>query len=372
MSIKNKASGENAGARNVGTLIAVVCATLAPSVPHADTAKPRVVILTTGGTIAGRAADPGSGITYTPGQIDAQELIAATPGLGTLARLEAEKIAAVGSQDMTDDVWLRLARRIQELLSRGEADGIVVTHGTDSLEETAFFLDLVLPRGRPVVVVGATRPPAALGADGPANLYAAVETAASPSARDRGVLAVLNGTIHTARSVQKTHTTALETFRSPNTGPAGHVDAHGVHFYAQASSSAHGQYPLPPAAPFPRVEIIYAHAQMDDAVVESAVTRGARGLVLAGFGPGNASKGVIAALHRAVARGLAVVRSTRVGQGFVDRNVEIDDDELGFVASRDLNPHKARILTQILIANGITDPAAVQRAFELTPAYTHP
>jgi L-asparaginase len=111
---------------------------------------------------------------------------------------------------------------------------------------------------------------------------------------------------------------------------------------------------------------------MDDAVVESAVTRGARGLVLAGFGPGNASKGVIAALHRAVARGLAVVRSTRVGQGFVDRNVEIDDDELGFVASRDLNPHKARILTQILIANGITDPAAVQRAFELTPAYTHP
>jgi L-asparaginase len=330
----------------------------------AQGAKPRVLILTTGGTIAGQA-DPRSAIGYNAGALGAQQLIAAAPGIDKLAQVTSEKVAAIASQNMTDEVLFALARRIGELFAKNEAEGVVITHGTDTMEETAFFLDLVLPRGRPVVLVGSMRPATALGADGPANLYNAVEIAASPEACDRGVLITLNNTIHSARGAQKTHTTSLETLRSPNWGPLGYVNAAGVRFNgAPPAAVEHVTYKLPASHPLPRVEIIYAHEEMDGLAITDALARGARGLVLAGLGDGNASSAVMEALHQAAQRGIVVVRSSHVGSGFVERNVENDDDTLGFVASLDLSPQKARMLVRVLIANGVTEPEAVQRAFE--------
>lgn len=324
--------------------------------------RPHIVVLTTGGTIAGQR-DARSPIGYNSAQLDASQLIRSVPGLDTLARMSAEPVAAIGSQDMTDAVWMALAARITSLLADDAVDGIVVTHGTDTMEETAFFLDLVLPHAKPVVLVGAMRPASALSADGPANLYDAVRVAASAAARNRGVLVVMNGTIHGARDVEKSHATALETFRSPNYGPMGYVDAANVRFSTEVPAPRPARYSRGGTAELPRVDIVFAHAQMDGADIRDAVARGARGLVLAGVGAGNCSKAAIRAFEEAAVRGVVVVRASRTGAGFVDRNVEIDDDRLGFVAALDLTPQKARVFLQLLITNGITDAAAVQRAF---------
>ena len=342
-------------------LLAVICLELCSAAP-VIAATPKVAILTTGGTIAGQS-DPRSAIGYNSAQLSAQQLIAGVPGIESLAQLSAEPVAAVGSQNMTEAIWLSLARRIADLFARNAADAGVITHGTDTLEETAYFLDLVLPRDKPVVLVGAMRPATALGADGPANLYQAVKVAVTPDARNRGVLVVINGTSHGARAVQTTVTPALEPVRSPLAGPLGYVDAANVRFVGAALPSSRKPYSLPQQLPLPRVDIVYAHAQMDGALIDDALKRGARGIVLAGVGSGNAADPAMAALGRAVKAKAVVVRASRVSQGFVDRNVEVDDDKLGFVAALDLSPQKARILLQVRIGNGITDPAAVQQAF---------
>jgi L-asparaginase len=334
-----------------------LCAALAGAAER----QPRVVILTTGGTIAG-TADPRSAVGYNAATLGAAQLVAAVPGLDSLATLSSEAIAQIGSQNVTDEIWIKLARRISELFDSGAADGVVITHGTDTLEETAFFLDLVLPGDRPVVLVGAMRPSTALGADGPANLYQAVKVAATPAARGRGVLVVLNGTIHDARGVQKTDTSALDTFRTPLAGPVGYVDAAQVRFVSAVAARG-ARFALPASDSLPRVDIVYAHAQMDGGAIDDAVKRGARGIVIAGVGAGNSSDPAMAAIARAVAANIIVVRASRVGNGFVDRNVEVDDDKLGLVAALDLNPQKARILLRLALANGLTDPTKIQAAF---------
>jgi L-asparaginase len=267
---------------------------------------------------------------------------------------------------MNDRVWFALAARIRAAIDKKEADGIVITHGTDTLEETAFFLQSILDTDVPVVLVGSMRPSTAVGADGPANLYEAVEVAASPQSRGRGVLVVLNDVVHGARWAQKTNTTSVDTFRSPDAAPLGYVDTASVRFLQPAVATEKPKLRLPDAAPLPRVEIIYAHTNMDGGPVEDAVKRGAKGIVLAGVGDGNTSKEAIEALAAAAKAGVLVVRSTRVGSGFVNRNVEVNDDTLGFAVSLDLNPQKARILLQLLIANGTTDPKAIQQAFAAT------
>src|SRR5262249_19664242 len=158
----------------------------------------------------------------------AKDLIDAVPGIEKLASLNAEQIANIGSQDMNDEVWLAIAKRINDIFAKGEADGVVITHGTDTMEETAFFLEQVVASDKPVVLVGSTPPPPATSADGPANLYAAVKVAASKESYGRGVLVVLNDTIHESRDVTKANTTSLQTFVSPNSGPVGYVDAASV------------------------------------------------------------------------------------------------------------------------------------------------
>jgi len=180
-------------------------------------------------------------------------------------------------------------------------------------------------------------------------------------------MAVLNDKIQGARSITKTNTTSIETFSSPNDGPIGYVDtAGGIRFMAQAAGLKRATYQLPAGEQLPRVEIVYSHANMDAVPIEDAISHGAKGIVLAGVGDGNTSKPALDALEAAAKKGILIVRSTRVRSGFVTRNVEVDDDKNGFVVSEDLNPQKARVLAQLLIASGVTAPAELQRAFTAT------
>jgi L-asparaginase len=322
-------------------------------------------VLATGGTIAGQAASRAAN-AYNAGSVNAQELIQAVPGIDKLAQLGTEQVASIGSQDMNDKIWFKLARRIQQISDNNEADAIVITHGTDTLEETAFFLDNVLHTDKPVVLVGSMRPSTAISADGPSNLYEAVELAADPRARGRGVMIVLDDKIEAARWATKTNTTSVETFNSPDAGPIGYVDPASARFIGPPLQRRPTTLVLPAGDQLPRVEIIYAHSNMDAAQIEHAIADKAKGIVLAGVGDGNTSKAALAALEKATHKGILVVRSTRVGSGFVNRNVEVDDDKSGFIVSLDLNPQKARVLTQVLIANGITSPVKAQEAFSAT------
>ncbi|TQL17984.1 L-asparaginase [Zymomonas mobilis] len=325
-------------------------------------ALPRILVLATGGTISGKKNEM-SAIGYNAGGVTGQQLIEDIPELSKLAQINVEQIANIGSQDMNDDIWLRLAKRIQEVVARNEADGIVITHGTDTMEETAFFLDNVIHTDKPVILTGAMRPSTAISADGPGNLYEAIEVATNAKAKGHGVMIVMNDTIHSARWASKTHTTSVETFQSINAGPIGYVDPASVRF-VQPPMLMDKRYPIPAAAPLPRVEILYAHSGMGASIINDLVKDGVKAIVLAGVGDGNSSKPVIDALNRAVKQGVIVVRSSRTGSGFVNRNVEVDDDKNSFVASYDLSPQKSRILLQILISNGKTKPSEIQTAFE--------
>ncbi len=326
---------------------------------------PRVIVLATGGTIAGQS-NPRAADAYNAGSVGAQQLIKAVPGIDKLARLSTEQVASIGSQDMNDTVWFQLARRIQQISDKNEADAVVITHGTDTLEETAFFLDKVLHTDKPVILVGSMRPSNAISADGPNNLYEAVEVASCDKASSRGVMIVLNDRIEGARWATKTNTTSVQTFRSPDSGSIGYVDPASVRFMTSQHAPHYAGLALPAAGTLPRVEIIYGHSNMDGVQIDDAVANNAKGIVLAGVGDGNTSIAALAALERAVKKGVVVVRSTRVGSGFVNRNVEVDDDKSGFIVSLDLNPQKARILTQLLIANGVTSAAQMQQQFSAT------
>jgi L-asparaginase len=328
----------------------------------AKKALPNIKILATGGTIAGAGAAGGYG--YTSGQFKIEDLINAVPGLDKIANLSGEQVANIGSQDMNDEVWLKLAKRTNELLADASVDGIVITHGTDTLEETAYFLDLVVKSKKPVVLVGSMRPATAVSADGPANLYEGVAVAASPGAKGRGVLVVINDTIHAARNVVKTNTTNVDTFESPNRGPAGIVNAGTVTWYEPMDKrhTSDSEFAGKAMNALPRVDIIYAHSNMDASLIEAAIANGAKGIVIAGVGDGNMSKEALDALAEAKKKGILVIRSTRVQSGMVMRNAEVKDDELGFVASGELNPGKSRVLAQLALTK-TTDPKQVQKMF---------
>lgn len=325
---------------------------------------PRILVLATGGTIAS-TSDPRSAIGYNAGGITGDQLLASVPGLDKIASIKAEQISNVGSQDMNGKIWYQLATRIKQAIDRNEVDGIVITHGTDTMEETGFFLDHVLSTSKPVVLVGSMRPGGSTSADGPMNLYEAAEVAASPQSVNRGVLMVMNDTINSPRWATKTNTTSVQTFQNPNAGPLGYVDAASIRYLSPAPTSHRKALELPSGG-LPRVDIVYAHADMDATQIQDAVQHDAKGIVLAGVGDGNASKAALDAMEAAARKGIVVVRSTRVSSGFVNRNVEVPDDKSGFVASYDLNPQKSRVLAQLLIANGVTSPDKVQKAFQST------
>ncbi len=327
-------------------------------------AKPKILILATGGTIAG-AQTSSSEAGYKAGSFSIQDLIKAVPELRNLADLSGEQVANIGSQTMNHEVWLKLAQRANGALA-GDVDGIVVTHGTDTIEETAYFLGLVVKSDKPLVIVGSMRPATAIGADGPANLYNAVALAANPAARGRGPLVVLNDEIHYGREIQKMNSTQLDTFQSPNRGRAGVMNVGRTYLFADNPMRHTTRSTLSIAgkqtADLPRVDIVYSYANLGRDVIDFLVSKGSKGIVLAGVGDGNTTDAAIAGLADAVKKGVVVVRATRTGSGIVARNVEIDDDKLGFLAAMELSPQKARILLMLGLMQ-TKEPQALQQLF---------
>ncbi|HEV8168075.1 MAG TPA: type II asparaginase [Pyrinomonadaceae bacterium] len=317
---------------------------------HAIGQKKNIVILATGGTIAGAAAS-GTQAAYTSGAVTIDAMIAAVPGIKDMANIKGEQVSNVGSQDMSFEIMLKLAKRINELMKVSDLDGIVVTHGTDTMEETAFFLNLVVRGDKPVVMVGSMRPSTAVSADGPLNLYNAVGVAVDPNARGRGVLVVMNDWIHAAHSLTKTSTTAIQTFMSPLRGIVGVANYGKNDFYNTPvwKHTSASEFDISGVDKLPRVDIVFGCADMPADLIDASVANGAKGIVIAGVGNGNMNKASLQAAANAVKKGVVVVRSTRVPTGSVGRNVEVNDDELGFIASDELNPQKARLLLSLAL-----------------------
>ncbi|HVN39215.1 MAG TPA: type II asparaginase [Myxococcota bacterium] len=346
-------------------LLVVLCLLLGAEATLAQTAATlkRVRVLATGGTIAGAQASA-TDYGYKSGAYDVNTLISAVPNLDKLASITGEQVANIGSQDMNDEVWLKLAKRLNEVLKSPDVDAALITHGTDTLEETAYFLSLVTKSPKPVVMVGSMRPATATSADGPANIYNGVAAAVDPGYDARGVLVSLNDEIHYARNVVKTDTTSLQTFASLNRGPAGLVHTGKVVWFQKMDTKQgpSSEFSVDGVAKLPRVDILYAHANMSADLIDAAVKNGAQGLVIAGVGDGNMTTPALDALTKAAKSGVVVVRSTRLPMGIVLRNNEVDDDKLGFVASGELNPPKSRVLL-LLALTKTKDPKRIQQMF---------
>ncbi len=358
---------------SLGLLGAALAAGAAAPIAHEAKAQPprtsgqgetlkNIKILATGGTIAGAGTSGGYG--YKAGAFQIEDLIKAVPNIDKLARLSGEQVANIGSQDMNDQVWLTLAKRANDVLAARDVNGLVITHGTDTLEETSYFLHLVLKSDKPVVMVGSMRPATATSADGPANLYDAVAVAVDPEARGRGVMVVLNDEVHSARNVVKTNTTSLQTFESPIRGALGYVHTGKVDWFERMNTkhTTQSEFAITNVNALPRVDILYAHSNMSVDLIKAALDAGAKGLVIAGVGDGNMSKPALDLLSQAVKNGVVVVRASRVSSGVVLRNNEVNDDKMGFVASGELNPPKSRVLLQLALTK-TTNPKEVQRMF---------
>lgn len=322
--------------------------------------QPHIRILATGGTIAGIA---GSAIRhdYRAGEIGIDEYLEKVGGLGLAGELSGTQIANIDSANIGPAVWNRLHDAAQAALAETDCCGVIVTHGTDTLEETAFLLDQTLPAHKPVVVVGAMRPADAVGYDGLRNFANAVRVANDPDAAGRGVLVVMGDRVFAARDVYKVRTRGTEAFRGFPRESVGLVTPASLEWFGapwrRGNEAAFGW----PAA-FPEVPIAYIHAGFDAGDLRRQVAETTRGIVIAGVGEGNMPDLVREELAVLAARGICVVRASRADEGFVDR--EPDDDVHGFVAGRALNPQKARILLQLLLASGASDPAVIQRAFD--------
>jgi L-asparaginase len=309
---------------------------------------PRVIILATGGTIAGAgAASDRAG--YTAGKIPIDDLIGSIPTVKKVANISGEQIASVGSQDMTIEIWKKLAIRINEIFKNNEADGIVITHGTDTQEETAYFLDLVITSDKPVVLTGSMRPATAISADGPKNLYDAITIAANPKSKGRGVLVSFNEGIFDARDVMKLSTTKTNAFGSPNTGPVGQAYDGRVEYYSSSEREVNPKNPivLTPDTKLPRVDIVYMYADAPSDQIDMLISKKVDGIVIAGVGNGNFNKAYTEAVKRAVAAGIIVCRASRTPSGRVVLHDEINDEELGTIVSDDLTPQKARVLLML-------------------------
>lgn len=340
--------------RRVIALLALLTLAAAPAL-GAQT-PPAVHVLATGGTIAStRGAD----------QLTGADLVDAVPGLDTLARVTVEQFSNIGSSRMTPGHWTRLAERIDELFrTRDGLAGVVVTHGTDTMEETAYFLHLTVPGPKPVVLTGAMRTAGAVGADGPANLYNAVRLAASDAARGRGTLVLLNDEIHSARAATKTNTSRPDAFASPRVGVLGVTDADAIVFRREsAPAPAHAAAPpfrVEPESGLPRVDVVYSYAGADGAAVRAAAGAGARGIVVATVGRGNVPPDQWDALRAAAEQGVAVVLSSRTGSGRVPvgrRDIRAFAPG-AILGAGDLNPQKARVLLMLALTE-TTDAAGL-------------
>lgn len=312
----------------------------------------RVLVFCTGGTIAGRAVDSTHLDTYSAGAIDGTALLAAVPELQSLADLEVEQICNVDSADLQFEHWRRLVNRIREVLRADPGlAGILVTHGTNTMEETAWLLQLLIDDPRPVVLVGAMRPATALSADGPLHLFQAVQVACSASARGHGVVVVMDGQIHTARAVSKVTTQGVGAFSSPGSGPLGWVDDAGVHLPQPAARRwcPFAELPLPDQ--WPQVAILHGCVEPAAALLPALVHAGITGVVFTGTGAGQLSVNERQALETLDAPCPLMLRSNRCGAGPVHPSA--DDERLGLLAAGTLSPQKARVLLLLALIAGL-------------------
>ncbi|WP_332261439.1 type II asparaginase [Helicobacter pylori] len=324
---------------------------------------PTIALLATGGTIAGSGVDASLG-SYKSGELGIIELLKAIPNhLIKIARIQGEQISNSGSQDMNEEIWFKLAKRAQELLDDSRIQGVVITHGTDTLEESAYFLNLVLHSTKPVVLVGAMRNASSLSADGALNLYNALSVALNEKSANKGVLVVMDDNIFSAREAIKTHTTHTSTFKALNSGAIGSVYYGKTRYYMQplrkhTTESEFSILELNP--PLPKVDIIYTHVGMTPDLFQASLNSHAKGVVIAGVGNGNVSAGFLKAMQEASQMGVVIVRSSRVGSGEITSG-EIDDKT--FITSDNLNPQKARVLLQLALTK-TNDKAKIQEMFE--------
>lgn len=330
----------------------------------AQTKQAHVVILATGGTIAGTGATSTTTVGYTAAKVGVEGLIKAVPELSKVARVTGEQVFQIASESMTNEHWLTLAKRVNTLLAQADVDGIVITHGTDTLEETAYFLNLVVKSRKPVVLVGAMRPSTAISADGPINLYNAVLLAASPEAVGKGVLVCLNDQINGARDVTKTNTATMDTFKSTDLGLLGYIQGSKAYFY-RTSARKHTvdtEFDVSNLTSLPAVDIVYGYANVTPVALNAFVAAGDKGIIHAGTGDGSLAAQMVPALKAARAKGAIVVRASRTGTGILARNGEANDDELDFVVADTLNAQKARILLMLALTktNSTKD---IQRMF---------
>ena len=326
---------------------------------------PRIAVVATGGTIAGAGTAPGdvASAAYRSAVVSADELLAAVPGLRRLAALQAEQLFQIDSADFTDDKLLALARRVAALCARDDVDGVVITHGTDTMEESAYFLHLVVKSAKPIVLTGAMRPGTAPAADGPANLLHAVAVAAHASSAGRGVLVVMNEEIHSARDVAKVHSQRLDAFASPH-GALGAV-VQGAPRWYRAVTRPHttaSAFDITAIDALPLVGVVMGHGHMRRELFDAWVAAGARAIVHAGFGGGTVPEYLKPVFAELCARGVPVVRCSRVGAGPVIRNANFDDDACGSIAADDQNPPRARLLAALALTR-TQDAQAIQRLF---------
>lgn len=310
--------------------------------------RPVVHVLSTGGTIAGQGTLSTSLTQYKAGSVSGADLVRGVPEIARIADVRVEQIANVSSTDITVEHWLTLANRINRIFAEEpETAGVVITHGTNTMEETAYFLHLTVKHDRPVVMVGSMRPSTAISADGPLNLLNAVRVAAAPEARGKGVLVVLNDEINGARDVTKTNTQRVETFRSPDFGFLGYVDGDKISFY-RAPLKRHttqSEFDVAGLKELPAVEILYSYVQPSPVLIQALAASGVKGIVMAGTGMGLVSKGEKDALAKV--KGPVIVRSNRTGSGRVAPRDEYE--AMGMVAADTLNPQKARILLMLAL-----------------------
>lgn len=340
--------------------------------PVKPPSKKTLLIIGTGGTIAGAAHDATQTLGYRAGAVPVSRLVETVPGIAGMAAIRTVQPFSIGSQHMTSDHWLALAKLVREASQDTGVDGIVITHGTDTLEETAFFLDLIMPPGKPVVMTGAMRPATAVSADGPANLLAACLFATDADAPGRGVLVAFNDCAWRADSVGKVHTLRVDAFAARDASAAGLLVSGVVRWRDAPPANDHGAQSRPfgtlalPAA-LPRVGLVWQHVDGDEAVIDWHLAHGARGIVIAGTGNGMMPDAMRAALAGASRRGCMIVRASRVANGPVIRNAEAEpadrDDALGFIASGSVAPLKARLLLQCCLASGMTADE-IQRQFD--------
>jgi glutamin-(asparagin-)ase len=325
--------------------------------------KANIVVIGTGGTIAGRGETSSNTSAYACSVLTIDEILAAIPQALSLANLRAEQLMQTGSENFNNDHLLKIGKRVSEVLKEDDVDGVILTQGTDTIEETAYFLHLTLKSAKPVVVVGSMRPPSAMSSDASLNLYDAISVAIHPSSRGKGTLVVANDEIHTARDVVKTNSFKLEAFRSPY-GALGYV-VEGQPRYYRTPSRDHTvltEWSIDELEVLPKVDIVYAYGALDESVI-GTVASNATGLIYAGTGNGNVAEHIAGPLVEATRNGLHVVRASRTGNGVVIRNGAQPDDDYGWLVVDDQAPQKARILLMLAMLSNPDERGALQAAF---------